>query len=192
MIRRNTDLLVPDLKGLVILLVDRGVQPVGIQPNHLGQELPAPCNGLVLEIVTEGEIAQHLKIGAVAGSLADVLDVAGADALLAGADPAAGRLYFTGEIGLHGCHTGVDQQQRCVILRDQRKAGQPQMPLALEEAQELFTQLIYAVGLGIHGNYLHNKSANWQKRNPVPKVRGEEDRGTTLIHRRNSDILAAL
>ena len=84
-----------------------------------------------------------------AGSLADVLDIAGTDALLAGADTAAGRLHFTGEVGLHRGHAGVDQQQRRIVLGDQGKAGQAQMLLALEKAQEHLTQLVYAIGFGI-------------------------------------------
>ena len=142
--------LVPDLKGFIVVFVDGGVQPVLVQTDHLGQELPAPCNGLVLEVIAEGEVAQHLKIGAVAGGLADILDVAGADALLAGADPVTGRLHLTLEIGLHGRHAGIDEQQRRIILGDQRKAGQAQVTLAFKERKEHFAQFIYAVRLGIH------------------------------------------
>ena len=93
----NADLLVPDVESLVIgggglvALEHGGVQTIGLQAHPLGggQELPAPLQGLFLEVVAEGEVAQHLKIGAVPGGLADILDVAGTDALLAGADSAA-------------------------------------------------------------------------------------------------------
>ena len=68
-------LLVPDVEGLVVVQIDGGVQPVRLQPHHLSQELPAPCDGLMLEVVTEGEVAQHLEVGAVAGGLAHVLNV---------------------------------------------------------------------------------------------------------------------
>ena len=143
----NANLLIPDLESLVIIHVDGRIQAVRIQAHPLGagQELPAPGNGLVLEVVTEGEVAQHLEVGAVAGSLADVLNVAGTDALLAGSNPAAGRDLIAGEPGLHGSHAGVDQQQRCVILRDQREAGQAQVTLSFKEAQEHLAQLVYAV-----------------------------------------------
>ena len=96
----DADLLVPDLESLVIVLVDGGVQTVGIQADDLGQELPAPCDSLVLEVVTEGEVAQHFEVGAVTSGLTDVLDIAGTDALLAGADTAAGGLDLTLEVGL--------------------------------------------------------------------------------------------
>ena len=115
----DADLLIPDAEGLVvgggglIALEDGGVEAVRVQthPLRAGQELPGPGDGLALEVVPEGEVAQHLKVGAVAGGLADVLDVAGADALLAGADPVAGGLLLPGEPGLHGGHAGVDEQQ---------------------------------------------------------------------------------
>ena len=143
----DADLIVPDVPRLVILQIDGGIQPVGLQthPLRAGQELPAPRDGLVLEIVAEGEVAQHLKIGAVAGGLAHVLDIAGADALLAGADAAAGRLLLPLEPGLHRGHARVDEQDGFVVLGYQRKAGQAQMAFCLEELQEQLPQLIQAV-----------------------------------------------
>src|SRR5690606_20276028 len=51
--------------------------------DRAGEELPGPRNDLGLEVVTEGEVAQHLEEGAVTGGLADLFDVEGADALLA-------------------------------------------------------------------------------------------------------------
>ena len=99
----------------------------------------------MLEVVTEGEVAQHLEIGAVAGGVAHVVDVAGADALLAGADAVAGGLLLALEPGLHGGHAGVDQQDGFVVLGHQRKAGQAQMAFRLEELQEHFPQLIQTV-----------------------------------------------
>ena len=65
--------------------------------------------------------------------VADIVDVSGADALLAGADTAARRRDLALEIGLHRRHAGVDEQKRRVVLRNERKAGQTQMPLAFKE-----------------------------------------------------------
>ena len=131
--RGHTDLLVPNLECLVIVFIDRRIQPILVKANHLGQEFPAPGDGFPLKIISKGEVAQHLEIGAVPGSLADIFDIAGTDALLAGADPAPGRFHLSLEIGLHRRHAGVDQQQRRVVLRNQGKAGQAQMALALKE-----------------------------------------------------------
>ena len=92
----------------------------------------------------------------VASGLADVLDIAGTDALLASADTAARRLNLALEVRLHGCHAGVDQQQGLIILRNQGKAGQTKMAFAFEVTQEHLAQFIYAIGF-CHWNYLHKK-----------------------------------
>ena len=157
----DADLLVPDLESLLIggrslAAAEYGrIQPVRFQPQPLGagQELPAPADGFPLEVIPKGEVAQHFEVGAVAGGLADILDVAGTDALLAGADPMAGRLHLAGEVGLHGRHAGVDEQKAGVILRNQGKAGEPQMLLALEEFQEHFADFVQTIGF-VHSFFL--------------------------------------
>ena len=146
----DADFLIPDFKRLVVIFINAGVQAVFIQTNHLGQEFPAPGNSFPLKVIAKREVAQHLKIGAVAGGFADILNISRTDTLLAGAYPAAGRLHFTLEIGLHGGHAGVDQQQRRVILRDQRKAGEPEMALALKKRKEHLPQFVDTIRLGIH------------------------------------------
>ena len=149
-VRGDADLFVPDAEGLVVggggLIAgkDGGVETLGVQthPVLAGQKLPGPMDGLLLEVVAEGEVAQHLKVGAVAGGLTDVLDVAGADALLAGGHSVTGRLLLPGKKGLHRGHAGVDEQQAGVVLRDQGKAGQTQVSLGLKEGQKHLTQLV--------------------------------------------------
>ena len=149
-LRGDAHVLVPDLEGLVVVQIDGRIQAIGVQVADLGEELPAPGDGFLLEVIAEGEVAQHLEIGAVAGRLADVLDVAGADALLAGANAVARGLHLALEVGLHRGHAGVDQQQGLVVLRDQGKAGQTQMALALKEGQEHLAQLIESVLFRFH------------------------------------------
>ena len=150
---RNTDDLGPDIPCLVIVFIDSGIHALRLQTNPLGacQELPAPLQGLILKVITKGEVTKHLKIGAVTGSFTDIFDIAGTDAFLTGTDSSSGGLNFTGKIRLHGSHAGVDQQQRSIVLRNQRKAGQTQVSLALEERQELLTQFVYAIGFMTHG-----------------------------------------
>ena len=151
---RDADLLVPDIEGLVIVLIDGGIEAVLLQAHHLGQELPGPGDGFLLEVIAEGEVAQHLEEGAVAVGVADVVDVAGADALLAGADPVTGGLLLALEPGLHGSHTGVDEEQGLVVLGDQGEAGQTQVAvLLLKVAEEHLPQLVEAVVRMGHGGY---------------------------------------
>ena len=148
----DTDLVAPDIKCLVVLFIHGRVQPLGVEadPVRARQKLPRPGDGFMLEVVAEGEVAEHLKIRAVARGLADVFNVAGADALLAGADAVARRLLIALEVGLHRRHARVDEQQARIILRDEREARQAQVPLRLEKAQEHLAQFIQTIWFHNH------------------------------------------
>src|SRR5690606_4647928 len=82
----DTDLLQPDIGGLVILLEYRHPQLLGRQADHLSQEFPGVVNGLALEVIAEAEIPQHLEEGVVPSGIAHILEVvvlaAGAHAAL--------------------------------------------------------------------------------------------------------------
>ena len=140
----NAHLLGPDVVSLIVLFVDGDVQLILRDRHPLvgSQELPCPGNDLFLEVILEGEVAQHLEEGAVAGGDAHALDVRGADALLAGGHAMTGRLLLSEEPLLHGCHAAVDEQQAGVVLRDEREAVQTQVALALKEGKVLVTQFI--------------------------------------------------
>ena len=58
----------------------------------------------MLEIIPEGEVAQHFKKGPVPVRLADILNIAGTDALLAGSHPLAGRNLLSCKIRLERRH----------------------------------------------------------------------------------------
>jgi hypothetical protein len=62
---RNADLLFPDGKGLVVILVHRSPELVGREPVSFGEQFPGPVNRLHLEVVAEGEVAEHLEEGMV-------------------------------------------------------------------------------------------------------------------------------
>jgi len=143
-VRGDAHLLGPDIVSLIVLFVDGDVELIlgDGHPLVAGQKLPSPRNDLFLEVVLEGEVAQHLEEGAVAGGDADALDIRGADALLAGGHAVTGRLLLSEEPLLHGSHAAVDQQQAGVVLRDEREAVKAQVTLALKEAQVLFAQFI--------------------------------------------------
>ena len=99
-VRRNADFFIPDPERLVVVLVDGRIQAHGIQSHHLRQKFPAPGDCFMLEIIPEGEVAQHLKKGAMPRSLADIFNIPRANALLAGGHPSSGRDLLPGEIGL--------------------------------------------------------------------------------------------
>ena len=155
MIGRNVHIIQPDIVSLFIVHIDRRIQTLRIQSDALGQKLPCPRNGFLLEIITEGEVAQHFKISAVAGCFAYVLQIAGADALLAGGNPFSRGNLLTGKPGLHRSHTGIDDQERCIIVRNQREAVQSEASLLFKECQKQLTQFIYASVLHYSVSFLH-------------------------------------
>jgi hypothetical protein len=63
-----------------------------------------------LEVVAEGEVARHLEERVVAGGLADLVDVAGAHALLHAGRALVRRRLLTEEVRLELHHPRVDEQ----------------------------------------------------------------------------------
>ena len=140
--RIDTDLLRPDIKRLVVILIDCDPELILRQFENLCDEFPRPGGNLALEIIAEGEVAEHLKIGAVARRDADTLDIRRADALLACCHAFSRRRNLAGKVLLHRSHTGVDQKEAVVVLRDQREARQTKMSLGLKEREIFFSELI--------------------------------------------------
>ena len=97
----------PDVERLVVVNIDGRIEPVRVDayPVGLVRNSQDQACGLVLEVVAEGEVAEHFKVGAVPRCLADVLDVAGADAL-AGADAGGGAVCSPVKQGFIG-HAGL-------------------------------------------------------------------------------------
>ena len=78
--------LLPEAGRLVVRVVDGDQQLVLGQPELLGDQVPGKLDRALLEIVAEGEIAEHLEEGVVARGVADIVEVvvlaAGAHAFL--------------------------------------------------------------------------------------------------------------
>ena len=132
----------PDFQRLVVLNVHARIQARLGDFQHLGQELPRPRNRLLLEIIPEGEVAEHFKKRAVARGFAHVVDVQRAHALLAGGHALARGHALALEIGLERRHAGVDEQQRIVVLRYEREALQPQVAFAFKKREVFLPQNI--------------------------------------------------
>ena len=131
----------PDVDGLVVVEVDRGpdalrVEAVAALGDRLGGQLPRQRDGLLLEVVAEGEVAVHLEERAVAAGLADLVDVRGADALLHADRALERRGLLAQEVRHELHHAGVDEQQVRVVDRRQRRARHHGVPVGLEVRQE--------------------------------------------------------
>ena len=101
----------------------------GVEPEVLGEELPGEGDRVLLEVVAEGEVAEHLEERVVAGGEADVLEVvvlaAGAHALLGGggAHVVAALLAQEDVLELH--HAGVGEEQGRIAARHERTRTAP-------------------------------------------------------------------
>ena len=115
----------------------------GLKPKPVERELPGVLGRALLEVLADREVAEHLEEGQVPGRRADVLDVDGAEALLAGGDERMGRLLDAQEVGLERLHARGREQDRGVEARGhERPAGQAQVVALLEEAQEELADLV--------------------------------------------------
>ena len=86
----------PDIVGFLVKIgrvvfglvrrIDGGEEALGRNAPDFRNQLPAPIDGLLLEIVAKGPVAEHLEQRVMIGVVADVLEIvvlaAGADAFL--------------------------------------------------------------------------------------------------------------
>ena len=121
---RHTDNVTPKSVCLVIMLINRGPKKIGGDLKSYGEEFPRPRNRLVFEVITEGEVTEHLEIRTVTGGMTYSLKVRSSYALLAGAYAIAGRNLLACEILLHRRHTRIYKKKRLIVIGNERKAGQ--------------------------------------------------------------------
>ena len=140
----NSDLVVPDLVGLIVVEVDGDVESVFGQAEPLGggQKLPSPVYGLFFEVVSEREVPQHLEKGVVVGGDPNVVDVAGPQALLAGGGLGELELADPQELVLELVHPGGGEQHGGVPAGNEYITGLANTPLGFKEGQVLFAQFV--------------------------------------------------
>ena len=94
----------------------RDPEPVAVEPEHLGHQLPGQRDGVGLEVVAEAEVAQHLEEAEVAGRAPDELDVVvlapDAHALLHRRGPRVRRRLLAQEVRHELVHPRVGEQRR--------------------------------------------------------------------------------
>jgi len=136
----NPLLVVPDVGGLVVVGVDRHVEVVLVEPQLLGEELPGIGDGLLLEVVAEGEVAEHLEEGMVPGSTPHVLQVivlaAGPHAFLGAGGPVVAPVLHTKEAVLELVHAGIGEEKGRVVVGDEEGTGDHGVAAVLEKFQK--------------------------------------------------------
>ena len=132
--------LVPEVVRLVILAEDGDGHPRAVEADLAGEEVPPEEDRLLLEVVAEREVPQHLEERVVPRRVAHVFEV-----VVLAADPQAplrrGRPLPVGrrlpeEILLELHHPGVREQQGRIVCGDKRGAGQDLVPVLSEIIEE--------------------------------------------------------
>ena len=135
----------PEVEGLVVGLVDRDHEAGRVDLQCAGDEVPGEANRILLEVVAEGEVAQHLEEGVMPRGVADVLEIVvfatGAHAALAGDRAHVVALVPTQETVLELHHAGIGEQQRRIIARDEAGGRDHGMATFTEKFEEGATDI---------------------------------------------------
>ena len=116
-----------------------------------GQELPAPSDHFLFEIVAQRPVAQHLEERQV-GRVAHLVDIARADALLHVGQARAGRMLAAQQIRNERVHARGGEQNGRVVFRNDGSARNHGMALALKEIEPHAAQ--FAGSHLLHGEIL--------------------------------------
>ena len=104
-------------------MIDGDRELVFGQPEFLGDQGPGPFDCVGLEVVAEGEVAEHFEEGVVAGGITHIVEVvmlaAGTHAFLRAGGAGIGALFSTGEHILELHHARIGKHQGGVIARHQ-------------------------------------------------------------------------
>ena len=118
---RKFDFFEPNFRGFMVVFIDgrgehRRVDP---EPFLVGQELPSPVDRFALEVVAEAEVPEHFEEGVVERGASDVVDVAGAEALLAGRGAGVVELATPEKVVFELVHPGRREENRRVPTRNE-------------------------------------------------------------------------
>ena len=132
--------LLPQIGRLIVGMIDRDGELVRRQPPFAGQQRPRMRDRLFLEIIPERKIAEHFEEGVMPRGIADIVQIvvlaARAHALLRAGRGGIGARFQTGEDVLERHHPSVDEHQRRIVLRHQRRGGHDAVAAAAEIVEE--------------------------------------------------------
>ena len=130
----------PEVEGLVVGLVHRNHEARRVDLERASDKVPGEANRVLLEVIAEGEVAQHLEEGVVPGGVADVFEIVvfatGAHAALAGDGAHVVAFVAAQEAVLELHHAGIGEQQRRVVARDEAGGCDHGVATLAEEFEE--------------------------------------------------------
>ena len=146
--------LLPEREGVVVVR-EHGRREAGRrQAEVAGQQLPAERHGIRLEVVAEGEVAEHLEERMVARRAADILEVivlaARPDAFLGGGRPDVVAPLLAEEHALELHHARIGEEQCRVLTRDEGGGAHHGMAVLREVVEKTASEII----AGHHGRII--------------------------------------
>ena len=111
---RHANFVLPNIVGLVVVLVHGHPEPFLGQRIDLSQQRPGQADGIMLEVVTEAEVTQHFKKSVVTRRITNVFKIVvlapGANAALRRGRTGIGPRVLPGKDVLELDHTRVGKQ----------------------------------------------------------------------------------
>ena len=141
----HPDLVAPNIGGFLVGQMAGHPKEFGIDPKQVGDHVPGHRDGLMLEIVTKREVAEHFEERKVSGIATDLFKIgiltASSHTLLHRGGPIERRLLLTKEVRLERHHAG-NSEKKVRIMRDEAGRGNNRVASGLEERGEGTTQLV--------------------------------------------------
>src|SRR5688572_11098546 len=124
-------------------MVDGRPQAVFRQLEALGQQLPAKPDRIALEVISEGEVAEHLEERVMAGRDAHFLQIvvlaADAQAFLRGRCAIERLFLLAQEYALELNHPRIREKERGIVFGHERGAGADGVALLREIVEKLLS-----------------------------------------------------
>ena len=140
--------LLPQAVRFVVIGVDGDQKLILRQRKFLGDQVPGQLDGAFLEVIAEGEVAEHLEEGVMPRGVADIVEVvvlaAGAHAFLRRRGAHVGPLLDAGEDVLELHHAGIGEHQGRVVARHQFRRRNGRMIVAHEIIEKALTDVVDA------------------------------------------------
>ena len=143
---RDAYTVVPQGKGLIVIVEDGDPQTICFDPPDFCEKLPRPGNGIALEVIAEAEVSEHLEERMVTRGSAHVVEIVVLarypQALL---DRGRAQVWCglrAREVVLKRHHSRVDEVERGVVLGNEGCTRHDPVPLGFEEAEEGLSDLV--------------------------------------------------
>ena len=114
---------------------------VGLDPEDLCEQGVAEIDGLLLEVVSQGPVTEHLEEGEVTG-VSDLIYVSCPDAFLEVHQPLSCWVFLSEKIGDERVHPCGREQYRRIVLRDEGCGTDVCVSPLLEEVDESLSHFL--------------------------------------------------